>query len=227
MTRLSACIDRSGYAGSECDHAAWLAGRTNAKVEIVHVNTLTESRTSNLIPSALEHLINQGVDDVTGVTLSGTFPEAINDHQTDFIVMGKRGVSGEDNRLQLGRSIDPLIRNTTLPIFLTSKVFLPINRAVALLDADVCHRSALDLIVREPGLSELDFDVVVFAGRDDDPEPKLQLARQVLGPHRIGVFAMNADGPDQAVAQYIEQNRSGPVHHLPRCAYTRSKGTAR
>ena len=37
MTRLIALIDGSNYSGSVCDHAAWVAGRTDASVEILHV----------------------------------------------------------------------------------------------------------------------------------------------------------------------------------------------
>ncbi len=37
MTNLMAFIDGSIYAKSVCDHAAWLAGRTGAAVELIHV----------------------------------------------------------------------------------------------------------------------------------------------------------------------------------------------
>ncbi|MEX0758272.1 MAG: universal stress protein, partial [Tistlia sp.] len=37
MTKLIALIDGSLYSHSVCDHAAWVAGRTGAAVEILHV----------------------------------------------------------------------------------------------------------------------------------------------------------------------------------------------
>ncbi|MEW5424900.1 universal stress protein [Amorphus sp. 3PC139-8] len=37
MTKLVALVDGSIYAQSVCDHAAWIAGRTDAEVEILHV----------------------------------------------------------------------------------------------------------------------------------------------------------------------------------------------
>ena len=37
MTKLLACIDASAYATSVCDHAAWVATRLFASVEILHV----------------------------------------------------------------------------------------------------------------------------------------------------------------------------------------------
>ena len=37
MTRLIALIDGSVYSESVCDHAAWIAQRTGAAVELLHV----------------------------------------------------------------------------------------------------------------------------------------------------------------------------------------------
>lgn len=37
MTKLIALVDGSVYSHSVCDHAAWIAGRTGAAVEILHV----------------------------------------------------------------------------------------------------------------------------------------------------------------------------------------------
>lgn len=35
--RVLACIDGSAYANSVCDHAAWMAGRIEAAVEVLNV----------------------------------------------------------------------------------------------------------------------------------------------------------------------------------------------
>jgi nucleotide-binding universal stress UspA family protein len=37
MTQILACIDGSRYSASVCDHAAWVAGKLDASVSIVHV----------------------------------------------------------------------------------------------------------------------------------------------------------------------------------------------
>ncbi|GGB60237.1 universal stress protein UspA [Tistrella bauzanensis] len=37
MTRLLALIDGSAYADSVCDHAAWVAARTGASIDVMHV----------------------------------------------------------------------------------------------------------------------------------------------------------------------------------------------
>ncbi|MBC8338882.1 MAG: universal stress protein [Alphaproteobacteria bacterium] len=37
MTKLIALIDGSDYSESVCEHTAWVAGRTDASVEILHV----------------------------------------------------------------------------------------------------------------------------------------------------------------------------------------------
>ena len=35
--KLIALVDGSTYSHSVCDHAAWIAGRTDASVEVLHV----------------------------------------------------------------------------------------------------------------------------------------------------------------------------------------------
>jgi nucleotide-binding universal stress UspA family protein len=37
MSKILGCLDGSIYASSVCDHAAWIAGRTGAAIELVHV----------------------------------------------------------------------------------------------------------------------------------------------------------------------------------------------
>lgn len=46
MTRLLALVDGSAYSRSVCDHAAWIAGRTGASIEVMHVIGRRESASS-------------------------------------------------------------------------------------------------------------------------------------------------------------------------------------
>lgn len=78
--------------------------------------------------------------------MAGEFPAAALSRTADLIVMGKRGVTSERDRRRLGSNVDRMIRAPTSSICLTSKVFLPIVRAVVLLDADLSHRSAVELV---------------------------------------------------------------------------------
>lgn len=65
MTRLLALIDGSVYSQSVCDHAAWVAERTNASVDILHIlgRRNTSSAPSDLSGSinvdAKEHLLEE------------------------------------------------------------------------------------------------------------------------------------------------------------------------
>lgn len=137
--------------------------------------------------------------------MAGEFPAAALSRTADLIGMGKRGVTSERDRRRLGSNVDRMIRATTSPICLTSKVFLPIVRAVVLLDADLSHRSAVELVATHAGLQKLEIDLIVAARDGEDPSPKLHWAREALAAQEADVFAMQADGPDEAATHYISQ----------------------
>ena len=57
MAKLIAFIDGSVYSQSVCDHAAWIAGRTGAEVEVIHV---LGRRSMSSVPSDLSGSIGLG-----------------------------------------------------------------------------------------------------------------------------------------------------------------------
>lgn len=205
MPRVTACIDRSAYANSVCDHAAWMAGRIEGEVEVLHVAEADDPGDGDLVREAVMRLHEEGAPSATGAHLTGEFPLEATRRGAEVIVLGKRGVTSELDRRQLGSNVDRMIRATTAPVCLTSKVFLPINRAVVLLDADMEHRAAVELVATHPGLRRLDIDLIVAAHAGVDPSAKLQWAREALAARGVDVFAMQADGPDAAAARYIEE----------------------
>lgn len=224
MADILACIDDSGYASSVCDHAGWFASDPDVGVEVLHVleDDAAEARLpvdadaslatlpSRLVERAVTRLREEGVGPVSSAQLDGVFLQVATQRNAKVIVMGKRGRASEAERRRLGSSVDGMIRATTTPVCLTSKVFLPIHRALVLLDADVAHRSALDFVRTHPRLADLRLDAVVMCGDGQDADPKLGLTRSML--EAAGdVFALPANGLDEAVMQYLEARASDLV----------------
>jgi nucleotide-binding universal stress UspA family protein len=209
MSCVLACIDTSSYANSVCDHAAWFAGRIDAHIEILHVTEgpSTGGRGVNdLVVGAVRRLRDEGAPAAEGREAAGSFVETAVGRGADLVVMGKRGASGERDRRALGSRVDAMIRAAAVPVCLTSKVFLPIARAVVLLDADMGHRTAVELVASHAGLHRLDIDLVIVARQGEDPSPKLQWARAMLAARDADIFSMRADGPDDAATKYMEQH---------------------
>lgn len=212
---LLACVDTSVYASSVGEHAAWLADRLSARIAVLHASeeTLATTETRDQGPwtrtdvdpveAAMWRLRDLGVISVEGRTVQRPFPQAAAEAGADMVVMGKRGVTTQDDRTALGHSIDVLFRTTAVPICLAPKVYLPISRVLLLLDADMQHRRALDLLAAHPGLGGDEIGALVIAAPDAEPDAKAALALSVIGP-AASIEVTRAAGLDAAVAQRME-----------------------
>lgn len=213
MPEVLACIDRSAYSNSVCDHAAWFAGRLGATIRAVHVD---EDRTAPgtgggspraraRLAHALDRLHGEGAAAATADEVAGGFAEYVAAQTANMIVMGKRGELSHAQRTDLGSSVEKVIRATATPVCLTSKIFLPITRALVLLDADTTHRRSVEFLASQDGLSDLDMDLVVVQGPGQDARSKLDWARASLPSQEAKAFVLEADGLDDATASYIER----------------------
>lgn len=147
-------IDGSGYLAGVCDHAAWLAGALDARVDLFHAQepldaapALAPARKSRrtagppaILADATLRLQEQGVRDVSNSITHGRFGDVAPTvaAKARAMVVGRRGLSSARARSGLGRNIMPLLRRTSTTICVAPRLFLPIQRAVILLD-DACR----------------------------------------------------------------------------------------
>jgi nucleotide-binding universal stress UspA family protein len=211
MADVLACIDQSAYANGVCDHAGWFASDPDVGVEVLHVDETPKdgapggvAQVERLVEQAVRRLREEGVGPVTSAMTSGSFVDVASRLKADVIVMGKRGERSAAARRGLGSSVEEMVRATTTPICLTSKVFLPIHRVLVLLDADMDHRAAVEFVASQPRLVALPADVVVVAGPGDEPDAKVEWARGILDARRPDVFSLRASGLDEAVTRYLD-----------------------
>jgi hypothetical protein len=219
LADVLACIDGSGYAGSVCDHAGWFASDPDVGVEVLQVIEpgdgllaveALDAADANL-RMAVERLRDEGVGPITFARVAGGFVDLASSRPSDIIVMGKRGDLSEARRRQLGSSVAPMLRAAAVPVCLVPKVFLPIHRALVLLDDDLMRRAAIEFATSQPRLSVLPQDVLVVSGADGPAEAKVELARSLLGEAGGDVFSIRADGLDAAVAHYMEDRAADLV----------------
>jgi nucleotide-binding universal stress UspA family protein len=215
MPTILACIDRSAYASSVCDHAAWLAAGIEAEVRILHVEQADAGALASPRPpermdahvaAAVQRLREDGVARVEGQVVAGGFVDVAVAQGADIIVMGKRGSGSEGDPGGLGSQVEGMIRATETSLCFTSKVHLPVHRALALLDADLSHRRSIEVMRAHPGLRDLESDLVVIA----DPEiaaPKLAWARANLPSSNDEAFALPARDIARGLASYMGNHR--------------------
>lgn len=213
MSTVLACLDRSAYATSVCDHAAWLAGPLGASVEVLRVAEPQNGdgeAVEDILTTARERLEHHGVEAARILRSAGDFVEAVEGAgaDADVIVLGKRGERTNGRRMTLGSRAEALLRQTTKSLCLVSQIYLPISRALVLIDSDPDHRRAVETVSRLPVLSDLDLDIILMGSADDEPAAaKLAWAREAVGACEANIFPLDAETPDEASAQYMEDHQ--------------------
>jgi hypothetical protein len=211
--RVLACVDHSAYASSVCDHAGWFASHPDVGVEVLHVfsSPADAAQADALVDRAVWRLREEGVGPVTSSRVLGSFAEVATRHDAGLIVMGKRGDLSDGARRTLGANVDALVRRCAKPLCLAPKVFLPIHRALVLMDANLSRRAALEFATSDFRLSAMPMDVVVIAGPDEDASPKVEWARTMVATASAEVFSLASDGLDDAVVRYMRSRAADVV----------------
>lgn len=229
MTSILACIDRSEYARSVCYHAAWFADRMRGEVTLLNVREreprsdtarawswMRQSSTdapgrgpsaAGVLRIAAARLADEGLADVRRVRRSGRFATIATElaADADLVVLGRRGVNSGPARSNMGSNVDRVVRATETPVCLTPKIYLPIDRALVLLDADPGHQRTGRFIASHGALRGLEMDLVVMGDGRTQADDKVSWARETLDARGdAAVFPMPASDPDQAAALYLQ-----------------------
>ncbi len=209
--RILACVDASPYAKSVCDYAGWLAGAFDQDISLLHaIESAVDGSPADaedILSDAASILRNNGVKNFREISQRGEFADvavALSGSHS-VLVVGKRGAGDLCKRLSLGSSIQPILRQTERPVFLSPSLFLPISRALVLLDADITHRSATKFVRDHPWLTKLDTDVVVMTDGNGGQD-KLEWARSLLGETGVDIFPLSADGHHDALERYRQMH---------------------
>ena len=204
-SRVTALVDGSVYGDSVAEHGAWLAEQTGSSLQLRHVREPDEDAQvgRELLEGMARRLVDLGLPAPDLSLVEGGVLAAAVGAEAALVVMGKRGARSQGDRAALGGHVDAVVRATMRPVCLAAQVFLPIHRVLAITDAALERRAALDLVGRYAGLEALDLDVVVAAGADEDPEAKLALARSVVAG-RGGTFPIQAERLGEAIWRYLE-----------------------
>lgn len=206
MTEILACVDGSPYAGSVCDHAAWLSGPTRAAVRILHASEgASGSHSDRLTRAAEARLRDHGVISVHRQVTTDPLSVALRTVASDLLVLGKRGKRGAEDRSDLGSNAAAALRTQTGPLCLVSRVYLPVQRALVLIDADPRHRRTVETVCQQKVLTDLELDIVMLQPDGVDGSQKLAWARRCLGGGRADVYPMKSGMPETIAARYLAE----------------------
>lgn len=210
MNEVLACVDASSYARSVCDHAAWFAGRLGCPTRVLHAvedMTTNDASAQAIIRSALEVLVDEGVEDCRGQVFRTSLSDAVSRLGPEMVVMGKRGTDSDGDRGALGSHVAAMLNAVAVPVCLASQVFLPIRRALAVLDADMDHSRAVEFVSSHPGLRDIETDVIVATAPGQNADPKIDWARDALEATDADVFGVEAVTLLSAIENYTQSRQ--------------------
>ena len=202
---LIVCVDGSAHVAGVCEHAAWLCGRLRSSIELLHVEEYERppsgpddqplvidrgpdlKEPDSVIDEACHRLAEVGAKAARLCHARGQFaPIAAGlAARADFLVMGRRGESHEDEKTAFGGNVLHMVRVCPAPVFLAAKTFLPIARALVVCDpqsdtsalsAFLSASSVLDGLSLELATATTADAEVVPANEDD---PALELPRSL------------------------------------------------
>jgi len=234
MSKIIALVDGSIYAKSVCDHAAWIATRTGAGVELLHVlghrrgagqpnnlsgNIALGARSSLLkdlsdrdVETAKAQLEAAGVQNVTTRLRIGDIVEEVAEYEADpdLILIGKRGEAADFATLDLGSNLERIVRSSHKPVVVAARAFTLVKRFLIAFDGGASSRKAVDHVAISPLFAGLACRLLTVG--PDTPEIRDQLARATSTLEAAGheVSSQIVQGPpDLLIASAVETDDIG------------------
>lgn len=176
-----------------------------------------------LLLGAAEALRGLGVGEPTLTATPGYFTDVLGSWESphDLLVLGKRGESSGTEGKALGSHLETVIRGSTQPVLVVSKVFRPIRRFLVSFDDSPASHAALREVVASPLLRGLPCDLVMAGDPTDENRAALTSARVFLrtGGFEAQEFLMQGD-PETVSAWEISANE---IDLLVMGAYSHSR----
>jgi len=204
---------RSGSDTSDLSGSIALGARTALLEEL---STLDEQRAKLLqlkgraILDDARAIIEAAGQKVAGAHLRmGEIVDTVIEQEgpASMIMVGKRGEEADFASLRLGAHLERFIRASHKPVFVTSRAFKPINKAVIAYDGGASSQRVVDHIARNPLFTGLTIDVVTVGSRNRDTERALENAKAILQGAGLSVETAILSGqPDVVLAQRVEES---------------------
>lgn len=166
---------------------------------------LQVARGRALLDSAAERLKAAGASQVTVLHRHGGIVETILEREASarLVVIGKRGASHEFAAGHIGSKVERVVRASTKPVLVASRVVEPPRTAVLAYDGSPASGRALERCANSPLFRDLPVHVVI-AGADDERHRKLiATAVAALGEGRDVQTTLRPEKPEDLIAQVV------------------------
>lgn len=144
-----------------------------------------------ILAEAEKRVRAQGVANVNTRLRHGGLIDNVHELESEarVVVLGKRGEHADFAKLHLGGSVEQVIRATSLPVLVASRVFKPIQKILIAFDGGASSRKAVDFLLSNPAFQTFECHLLMVGQPKGDPERHLGWARERLagwgGQHHI------------------------------------------
>ncbi len=148
-----------------------------------------------LLDEAKARLQAVGVAAVSTKLRHGDLVETVEEFEAgaDLLVIGKRGEAADFAKGHLGSNLERVARSSRKPILVAARAFRPIKRFLIAYDGGASANKALEHVVRDPLLRDLECEIVM-AGSESDLRSRLDTAATRLRDNGFNVSATLAPG---------------------------------
>lgn len=212
--------------GSNLSGSIGLGARSSLLEELSELDAqkakLVAQRGRELLENAQTYLTNAGVEHVSTKLRNAEIIETIADYEaeTDLIVIGKRGMGADYDKMHLGSNLERVARSSQKPVLVASRVVQPIKRFMIAFDGGNSVWKAIDYASRNSNFADLHCSLITV-GENNSNAAGLERAAKTLREAGYEVDTEVVSGePETAIAKKVE---SADIHLLLMGAYGHSR----
>lgn len=151
---------------------------------------LIQGRARLVLEEAKQRLASKGIVDVTISLRKGDLLETLAEREVtaDLIIIGKRGDAADFAKLHLGSNLERVVRASTKPVLVASRIFKPMEKALIAVDGGASAIRAVDYVSRSPLFAGMSIHVVTVGSDAPRIQQHLTAAETHLkaAAHRVG-----------------------------------------
>lgn len=128
------------------------------------------------------------------------------ENRAAMIMIGKRGEEADFASLRLGSHLESLVRASHRPVFVASRAFKPIDRAIIAYDGGASSQRVVDHVARNPLFANLAIEVITVGQTNRETEKGLENASAILKGAGLEVETKILAGqPDEVLGARVEE----------------------
>ena len=155
-------------------------------------------------------VMETGVEAVDTKLRYGKLDDALvkQENQAGLFILGRRGLSAESNKRDIGRQVEKVVRALSKPILTVTDQFKVPSRVLIAFDNSSMTKKAVHLVASSPLFSNLTCYVVMSGKERSDMENQLAWAHNLLlaANRKVKSFYLPSE-TEQAISETIEQKQ--------------------